>query len=172
MCLQKEGPFIFKGLQPSGCSVPCSRSAAGSWVPTWREAVITWALPEVFLLVLPSDGWRVLPADLQVYPPIWRAGGRLANTLYLDVLFSRIKLSFSSTFPGKITICKAKLKIKHFLSTPLKFKHFSRPVRTLKPLPEPMMPMIREWKWVKRYTCVESTRPISSILYFHHFFQN
>ena len=30
---------------------------------------------------LPSDGWRVLPADLQVYPPIWRAGGRLANTL-------------------------------------------------------------------------------------------
>ena len=47
----------------------------------WREAVITGALPEVSLLVLPSDGWRVLPADLQVYPPIWRAGGRLANTL-------------------------------------------------------------------------------------------
>ena len=47
----------------------------------WREAVITGAPPEVFLPVLPSDGWRVLPADLQVYPPIWRAGGRLANTL-------------------------------------------------------------------------------------------
>ena len=45
--------------------------------------------------------------------------------------FSRINLSFSSTFPGKITIFKAKLKIKHFLSTPLKFKHFSRYVRTL-----------------------------------------
>ena len=39
------------------------------------------APPEVFLPVLPSDGWRVLPADLQVCPPIWRAGGRLANTL-------------------------------------------------------------------------------------------
>ena len=39
------------------------------------------APPEVFLPILPSDGWRVLPADLQVYPPIWRAGGRLANTL-------------------------------------------------------------------------------------------
>ena len=44
---------------------------------------------------------------------------------------SRINLSFSSTFPGKITIFKAKLKIKHFSSTPLKFKHFSRSVRTL-----------------------------------------
>ena len=44
---------------------------------------------------------------------------------------SRIKLSFSSTFPGKITIFKAKLKIKHFLSTPLKFKHFLRSVTTL-----------------------------------------
>ena len=81
MCLQKQGPFIFKGLHPSGCLVPCSRPAAGSWVPTCREAIITGALPGVFLLVLPSDGWRVLPADLQVYPPIWRAGGRLANTL-------------------------------------------------------------------------------------------
>ena len=30
---------------------------------------------------LSNDGWRVLPADFQVYPPIWRAGGRLANTL-------------------------------------------------------------------------------------------
>ena len=47
----------------------------------WREAVITGAPPEVFLPGLPSDGWRVLPADLQVCPPIWRAGGRLANTL-------------------------------------------------------------------------------------------
>ena len=45
--------------------------------------------------------------------------------------FSRINLSFSSTFPGKINIFKAKLKNKHFLSTPLKFKHFSRSVRTL-----------------------------------------
>ena len=45
--------------------------------------------------------------------------------------FSRINLSFSCTFPGKISIFKAKLKIKHFLSTPLKFKHFSRSVRTL-----------------------------------------
>ena len=51
----------------------------------WREAVITGALPEVSLLVLPSDGWRVLPADLQVYPPIWRAGGRLANTLKWNI---------------------------------------------------------------------------------------
>ena len=48
--------------------------------------------------------------------------------------FSRIKLSFSSTFLGKITIFKAKFKIKHFLSTPLKFKHFSRPVTTLQSL--------------------------------------
>ena len=47
----------------------------------WWEAVITGAPPEVFLPILPSDGWRVLPADLQVYPPIWRAGGRLANTM-------------------------------------------------------------------------------------------
>ena len=47
----------------------------------WREDFITGAPPEVFLPVLPSDGWRVLPADLQVFPPIWRAGGRLANTL-------------------------------------------------------------------------------------------
>ena len=45
--------------------------------------------------------------------------------------FWRIKLSVSITFPGKITIFKAKLKIMHFLSTPLKFKHFSRPVTTL-----------------------------------------
>ena len=47
----------------------------------WREDFITGAPPEVFLPVLQSDGWRVLPADLQVCPPIWRAGGRLANTL-------------------------------------------------------------------------------------------
>ena len=47
-----------------------------------QEAVITGALSEVFLPVLPSDGWRVLPADLQVYPPIWRGGRRLANTLF------------------------------------------------------------------------------------------
>ena len=59
--------------------------------------------------------------------------------------FSRIKLSFSSTFPGKISIFKEKLKIKHFLSTSLKFKHFSRPVTTLvhlfdaKPLHESLM---------------------------------
>ena len=55
----------------------------------WREAVITGAPPEVFLQGLPSDGWRVLPADLQVCPPIWRAGGRLANTLIqsdLDII--------------------------------------------------------------------------------------
>ena len=39
------------------------------------------ARAEVFLLVLLCDGWRVLPADFQVYPPIWRVGGRLANTL-------------------------------------------------------------------------------------------
>ena len=51
LCLQKQGHFIFKGLHPSGCPVPCSVRAAGSWVPTWREAVITVALPEVFLLV-------------------------------------------------------------------------------------------------------------------------
>ena len=48
----------------------------------WREAVITGALPEVSLLVLPSDGWRVLPADLQVYPPLWRAGGWLIHWAY------------------------------------------------------------------------------------------
>ena len=80
MCLQKQWTFIFKGLHPSGCSVPCSRLAAGSWVPTWREAVITGVLPGVSLLVLPSDGWQVLPADLQVYPPIGgRAGGWLIH---------------------------------------------------------------------------------------------
>ena len=44
------------------------------------------APPEVFLPILPSDGWRVLPADLQVYPPIWRAGGRLANTLLCSMI--------------------------------------------------------------------------------------
>ena len=46
------------------------------------------ALSEVSLPVLPSDGWRVLPADLQVYPPIWRAGGRLANTLSVKLFKS------------------------------------------------------------------------------------
>ena len=56
-------------------------SCLGSNLKAWREAVITGAAPEVFLPILPSGGWRVLPADLQVYPPIWRAGGRLANTL-------------------------------------------------------------------------------------------
>ena len=55
----------------------------------------------------------------------------LKTTNYLNVLFFKDKLSFSSIFPGKITIFKAKLKIKHFLSTPLKFKHFSRSVPTL-----------------------------------------
>ena len=43
------------------------------------------SLPELCLrslLIIPSDGWRILPADLQVYPPIWRADGWLANTLY------------------------------------------------------------------------------------------
>ena len=58
-----------------------SSGQLGSNLKAWREAVITGAPPEVFLPILPSDGWRVLPADLQVYPPIWRAGGRLAKTL-------------------------------------------------------------------------------------------
>ena len=52
----------------------------------WREDFITGTPPEVFLPVLPSDGWRVLPADLQVCPPIWRAGGRLANTLQVTTI--------------------------------------------------------------------------------------
>ena len=81
LCLQKQGHFIFKGPHPSGCPVPCSVRAAGSWVPTWRGGrhygSSAWGISPS----LPSDGWRVLPADLQVYPPIWRAGGRLANTL-------------------------------------------------------------------------------------------
>ena len=58
-----------------------SSGQLGSNLKAWREAVITGAPPEVFLPILPSDGWRVLPADLQVYPPTWQAGGRLANTL-------------------------------------------------------------------------------------------
>ena len=58
------------------------------------------------------------------------ASGKKTTNMWM-FYFSRIKLPFSITFPGKITIFKAKLKIKHFLSTPLKFKHFSRPVRTL-----------------------------------------
>ena len=67
----------------SNCDLAGQQQAAGVQFEdfVWGEAVITGALPEVSLLVLPSDGWRVLPADLQVYPPIWRAGGRLANTL-------------------------------------------------------------------------------------------
>ena len=82
MCLQKQGPFIFKRLHPSGCSVPCSRPGSGqlgsNLTGGHHYGSSAWGLSPN----LPSDGWRVLPADLQVYPPIWRAGGRLANTLF------------------------------------------------------------------------------------------
>ena len=83
LCLQKQGHLIFKELHQVAQYHAAQPGAAGFQLEgfAWREAVITRALPEVSLLVLPSDGWRVLPADLQVYPPIWRAGGRLANTL-------------------------------------------------------------------------------------------
>ena len=78
LCLQKQGHFIFKGLHPSGCPVPCSVRAAGSWVPTWREAVITVALPEVFLLV-----YQVMAGGF--YPPICKStrrfGGRAGGWL-------------------------------------------------------------------------------------------
>ena len=82
-CLHKQGHLIFKGLHQVAQYHAAWQRAAGFQLGgfAWREAVITGALPEVPLIVLPSDGWRVLPADLQVYPPIWRAGGRLANTL-------------------------------------------------------------------------------------------
>ena len=84
LCLQKQGHLIFKGLHQIAQYHAAQPRAARFQLEgfAWREAVITRALPEVSLLVLPSDGWRVLPADLQVYPPIWRAGGRLANTLF------------------------------------------------------------------------------------------
>ena len=84
-------PLIFKGLhipQVAQYHAPDRQRAAGFQLEgfAWQEAVITGAPPEVFLPVLPSDGWRVLPADLQVYPPIWRAGGRLANTLVCTIV--------------------------------------------------------------------------------------
>ena len=87
-CLHKQGHLIFRGLHQVAQYHAAWQRAAGFQLGgfAWREAVITGALPEVPLLVLPSDGWRVLPADLQVYPPIWRAGGRLANTLYRSLL--------------------------------------------------------------------------------------
>ena len=80
-CLQKQGHLIFKGLHQVAQYHAAQPRAAGFQLEgfAWREAVITRALPEVSLLVLPSDGWRVLPADLQVYPPIWRAGGWLIH---------------------------------------------------------------------------------------------
>ena len=78
LCLQKQGHFIFKGLHPSGCPAPCSVRAAGSWVPTWWEAVITVALPEVFLLV-----YQVMASGF--YPPICKStrrfGGRAGGWL-------------------------------------------------------------------------------------------
>ena len=77
-----KGHIIFKGLHPSDCSVPCSRLAGSlKALPDGRPSLRE--LCQVFFLVLLCDGWRVLPADFQVYPPIWRAGGRLANTLVL-----------------------------------------------------------------------------------------
>ena len=54
----------------------------------WQEAVITGALPEVFLLVLPSDGWWVLPANLHVYLPIWRAAGLHCFPMSEIILFN------------------------------------------------------------------------------------
>ena len=83
-----KGHIIFKGLHPSDCSVPCSRPAGclNSWrlcLTDGRPSLRDLCLSEVFFLVLLCDGWRVLPADFQVYPPIWRAGGRLANTLFI-----------------------------------------------------------------------------------------
>ena len=96
-CLQKQGHLIFKGLHQVAQYHAAQPRAAGFQLEgfAWREAVITRALPEVSLLVLPSDGWRVLPADLQVYPPIWRAGGRLANTLLA------MELCLSCTNPSR-----------------------------------------------------------------------
>ena len=80
-CLQKQGHLIFKGLHQVAQYHAAQPRAAGFQLEgfAWREAIITRALPEVSLLVLPSDGWRVLPADLQVFPPIWRGGGWLIH---------------------------------------------------------------------------------------------
>ena len=103
-CLHKQGHLIFKGLHQVAQYHAAWQRAAGFQLGgfAWWEAVITGALPEVPLIVLPSTHgitWRslhwweresggssghqppFLPADLQVYPPIWRAGGQLANTL-------------------------------------------------------------------------------------------
>ena len=97
-CLHKQGHLIFKGLHQVAQYHAAWQRAAGFQLGgfAWREAVITGALPEVPLLVLPSDGWRVLPADLQVYPPIWRAGGRLANTLFLVIGVQRYDFSVTA----------------------------------------------------------------------------
>ena len=98
-CLQKQWHLIIKGLHPSG-KLSTTDGQLGSNLEgfAWREIVITGALPEVSLLLLPSDGWRVLPADLQVYPPIWRAGGRLANTLpVVDILHAGWQENYHQT---------------------------------------------------------------------------
>ena len=75
----------------------------------WREAVITGAPPEVFLPGLPSDGWRVLPADLQVCPPIWRAGGRLSNTLTGSELSynasAQLARLYNTSWQGYFVLC-------------------------------------------------------------------
>ena len=65
----------------SNCDLAAQQQAAGVQFEdfVWGEAVITGALPEVSLLVLPSDGWRVLPADLQVYPSICKSTRRFGG---------------------------------------------------------------------------------------------
>ena len=110
LCLHKQGHLIFKGLHQVAQYHAAWQRAAGFQLGgfAWREAVITGALPEVPFLVLPSDGWRVLPADLQVYPPIWRAGGRLANTLHRGKwlqLLTHVPLEKSRHFGDNILWC-------------------------------------------------------------------
>ena len=81
----EAGPFIFKGLHPSGCSVSCSRPAGGSWASTWvlpggrHYGSSAWGLSPRFTkwwLAGFTHRFASLPADL--------AGGRLANTLVGD----------------------------------------------------------------------------------------
>ena len=52
-------------------------------------------------------------------------------TKYVDVLFFKDEIVIFKHFSRKNHHFQAKLKIKHFLSTPLKFKRFSMPVSTL-----------------------------------------
>ena len=124
-CLQKQGHLIFKGLHQVAQYHAAQPRAAGFQLEgfAWREAVITRALPEVSLLVFPSDDWRVLPADLQVYPPIWRAGGWLihwpwayvASSLEALVHFVPVVISswhFQEWLPMRVVMSMQKIKIR------------------------------------------------------------